>query len=206
MKSKSFDRKTELMEAALNEFSTKSYEAASLNHIIKNAGISKGTFYYHFQDKQALYLSLMQSAVEAKLEFLERKMHDYSHHEDLNFFESLKLQARFGVDFARDYPQHYLLGLMFLREKGNEIYDVTMNLLGGTSDMIYESLLDHAFDRGELRSGISIKFAKRILPYLLVRYDEIFDLGEENMNFDLILKDFDDLIDFIQFGLGNNKE
>ncbi len=44
LKEKSFERKTELLEAALDEFTSKSYEDASLNMIIKNAGISKGLF------------------------------------------------------------------------------------------------------------------------------------------------------------------
>jgi len=35
----------ELYEAALDEFSEKSYDEASLNSIIKTAGLNKGRFY-----------------------------------------------------------------------------------------------------------------------------------------------------------------
>lgn len=202
MKTNKVDHKGALLEAALDEFIEKSYDEASLNNIIKKAGTSKGTFYYHFQDKQALYLSLMQSAVDAKMEFLDRKLNNYSHNEDLNIFENLKLQARFGVEFAKDYPKYYLFGLMFLREKGKEIYDVTMNSLGDVTDNYYDNLLEKAINKGELRSGVSVQFAKKILPYLLVRYDEIFDLKEDTIDFDLILKQIDDLIDFMEYGLG----
>lgn len=68
MKEKSFEKKSELFEAALSEFSSKK-EDASLNNIIKNAGISKGIFYYHFKDKQELYIYLLKSSVEVKLAF-----------------------------------------------------------------------------------------------------------------------------------------
>ena len=205
MKIKSFDRKAELLEAALNEFIEKSYEEASLNNIIKNAGISKGTFYYHFQDKQALYLSLLQSTVDAKMEFLDRKLNDYSHNEDLSLFENLRLQARFGVEFAKVYPKYYLFGLMFLREKGKEIYDITMNSLGDISDNFYDNLLEKAINKGELRADASMQFIKKIIPYLLIRYDEIFDLKEDTIDFDLILKQIDDLIDFMEYGLGKRE-
>lgn len=205
MKIKSFDRKKELLEAALDEFIAKSYEEASLNNIIKNAGISKGTFYYHFQDKQALYLSLLQSAVDAKIEFMERKLENYSHNEDFDIFENLKLQARFGVEFAKDYPRYYLFSLMFLREKGKEIYNVAMDMLDDTSENYFENMLDKAMEKGEIRAGISVQFAKRIMTYLFYRYDEIFSIKAAALDFDLILRDVDNLIDFMQCGLGSDQ-
>lgn len=204
MKKKSFDRKEELLEAALEEFSAKSFEEASLNRIIKDAGISKGTFYYHFQDKQALYLSLIQAAVDAKLEFMSTRLRDYVHDDDLSIFESLKLQARFGIEFAKEYPRYYLLGLMFLKEKNNEIYQVAMDMLGETSDAYYDHLLEKAMERGDIREGISKDFVRRILAFLLYRFDELFDIKREDLDFDRILLDFDNLIGFIQSGLGTH--
>ena len=203
MKIKSFDRREELMEAALEEFTAKSYEEASLNSVIKRAGISKGTFYYHYQDKQALYLELIKNITAAKIEFMDRKLKDHVHDENRNIFENLKLQARIGVEFAREYPKHYLLGLMFLKERGNQIYATAMDMLGDTSENYYEDLLEKAAANGDFRDGISIRFIKKILPYLLFRYDEIFDIKSENYDMERIIDDFDCLIDFIRYGLGN---
>ena len=202
MKVKTFDRKRELLEAALNEFIEKSYEEASLNNIIKNAGISKGTFYYHFRDKEALYLSLLQDAVDAKLEFLERKLKNYIHDENLNVFENLKLQARFGVAFAKEHPNYYLLGLMLYREKGNKIYDTAMKMFDMTADSYYENLLEKAMEQGDFRDGVSIEFAKKIITHLLFRPDELFGLKREDIDFDRLVAGFVELIDFMQHGLG----
>ena len=41
-KERSFERRDELINAALIEFGDKGYENASLNNILKEAGISKG--------------------------------------------------------------------------------------------------------------------------------------------------------------------
>lgn len=205
MKVKSFDRKEELLEAALDEFLAKSYDGASLNNIIKNAGISKGTFYYHFNDKQALYLSLLQSLVDVKIEIVERKLKDYKHNEDLNIFENFKLQARFGAELAKEQPKYYLFGMMFLREKGNKIYEVAMDMLGDTSEKYFEEMLDKAIEKGELRAGVSVNFSKRILTYLFTRLSEIFDIKHEKLDYDLMLRNVDELIDFMQHGLGSEK-
>ncbi len=204
MKNKSFERKEELLKAAMEEFSSKSYEEASLNHIIKNAGISKGTFYYHFEDKQALYLYLIQSVADAKVEFMNKKMLDYNKEEgDRNFFENFRIAAKTGIEFVREYPKYYLFGMMYLKEKGNKIYDAAKKMLGNTTENFLEELLDHAIKNGDIREGISREFCLRILSWLWTRYDEIFDVKEEMMDFDLMLRDIDDFIDFMQYGLGN---
>lgn len=202
MKEKSFDRKQELLDAALTEFIEYSYGEASLNNIIKNAGISKGTFYYHFADKQALYLSLIQGTVDAKMEFLERRLKDYVHDDDMNIFETLKLQARFGIEFAIEKPKYYLLGMMFLKEKGNKIYDAVMAMLDNTTESYYDSLIEKAMSRGDLREGLSPAYIKRMLTYLLYHYDEIFDIKREELDFDQMIANFNQLIDFIWHGLG----
>jgi len=205
IKIKSFDRKEELLSAAWDEFIIKSYEDASLNNIIKNAGISKGTFYYHFKDKQALYLSLLQSTVDAKIEFVGRRLKDYIHNEDLNIFENLKLQARFGIEFAKEYPKYYLFGLMFLREKGNEIYKTAMGMLDDTTENYYEEMMEKAFEKSDIRNGVSMQFAKKIMIYLLYRYDEIFNIKAEDLDFDRMLRDLDTLVDFMQYGLASDR-
>ena len=47
------------MKAAIGRFSNFGYAAASVDEICKDAGVSKGTFYHHFESKQALFLALL---------------------------------------------------------------------------------------------------------------------------------------------------
>ena len=53
-----------LLEAAIDEFSKKKFEEASLNDILKNSGISKGSLYHHFGGKFGLYLAMMDIIVK----------------------------------------------------------------------------------------------------------------------------------------------
>jgi len=48
-----------LFQAALDEFSLKNFEEASLNDIIKNANYNKGSLYYRFKTKTDLYHALI---------------------------------------------------------------------------------------------------------------------------------------------------
>lgn len=48
-----------LLEETLSDFSQKPFPFASLNEIVKRADFNKGSFYYRFEDKEALYLALI---------------------------------------------------------------------------------------------------------------------------------------------------
>lgn len=48
-----------LFSATLDEFSSKSYELASTNEIIKNSDYNKGSFYYRFKTKDDIYFALI---------------------------------------------------------------------------------------------------------------------------------------------------
>lgn len=57
-------RQQAILRAALDEFSTHGFAEASLNRIIAAAGISKGSMYYYFDDKEDLYGHLLRVQVE----------------------------------------------------------------------------------------------------------------------------------------------
>ena len=54
------ERKEAILRAAAHEFAEKGYERASLNRMIKEAGLSKGTFYYYFEDKADLFVTVLR--------------------------------------------------------------------------------------------------------------------------------------------------
>jgi AcrR family transcriptional regulator len=53
-----------ILEAATEEFIAKGYEGASLNRILLAAGLSKGSFYYYFDDKADLAAAVMAQLVD----------------------------------------------------------------------------------------------------------------------------------------------
>lgn len=205
MKEKSFERKAELFEAALDEFITKNFEDASLNHILKNAGISKGTFYYHFQDKQALYLFILESSAKTKWEFVSNKTKEYTEdYEEKDIFEKFKLQARIGVEFAMTFPKYYQLSKMFMKEKGNKIYEVAKDILGSSTEKLLEEMIKEAIKNRDFKEEFSKDFLVRTISYLFVHFDEIF-YKEEDFELQRMIKNLDHYVDFMRGGLGRSE-
>jgi AcrR family transcriptional regulator len=55
--------KDRILSAALEEFATRGYEAASTNAIAAKAGVAKGLVFHHFGSKEALLLALFEREV-----------------------------------------------------------------------------------------------------------------------------------------------
>jgi AcrR family transcriptional regulator len=61
MQHRSEETQAQIIKSAIKLFSAHGYTAASVDMICKDAGISKGAFYHHFESKQALFLALLDS-------------------------------------------------------------------------------------------------------------------------------------------------
>ena len=202
MNNKSFKRKNELLEAALNEFTCKNYEDASLNTIIKNADISKGTFYYHFQNKEDLYLYLLETAVKTKWEFINNHMKENQQNFYVkDIFDEFKLQAQMGMEFAVGFPQYHKLSIMFAREKGNKIFEDAKKILKFDTESILKKMVKKGKERWDFKESFSEDFLVKILTHLFMNFDEIFDL-EEDLQLEKLVENLDNYIKFIKYGIG----
>jgi AcrR family transcriptional regulator len=61
-----------ILTVAGREFARAGYEGASLNRIIVEAGLSKGVFYYYFDDKADLAATVLERTIEHAVGPLER--------------------------------------------------------------------------------------------------------------------------------------
>lgn len=61
------ERQEAILAAAAEEFAERGYAGASLNRVIEAAGISKGSLYYYFDDKEDLFATVVEVAVERTL-------------------------------------------------------------------------------------------------------------------------------------------
>ncbi len=67
-----------ILETAARHFSLRGYEAASLEEIASEVGVTKPAIYYHFKGKSALYESVLLSRLEELAESLRGRVADKS--------------------------------------------------------------------------------------------------------------------------------
>lgn len=163
-----------LFAAAIDEFATQGYEAASLNAILVTAGMSKGQFYYHFDGKEGLYFALIDALIARKTAFLRQVMRPEEMAGD--FFAVLAAQIRHGLRFAREYPDINRFSESFIRERGNPIYKRAMGRYNFEADAGLNALIEAAHRRGEFRDDLPLPFIKKAIGFLFTHVVELAGL------------------------------
>jgi AcrR family transcriptional regulator len=200
---KIFDKCEALYATALREFAEKSFEAASLNRIISTAGVSKGSFYYHFANKEDLFFYLIDMAVQKRLDTVSVEMARIADvDKGFDVFALLKQQAKVGVVFAQKHPELVQFAVRVARERG-PIAEKLMTRLGGRTVEILRPLIDEAVTKAQIRSDLGNSFVTVMLSHLLLNFDLLF-VGP-NSNPAEIEVELDRYFEFIQYGLAGSR-
>jgi len=65
------ERPKEILEAAFAEFSRNGYAATTLDQIAERAGVTKGTIYVYFENKEHLFISMVHDCTKAAFDTVE---------------------------------------------------------------------------------------------------------------------------------------
>lgn len=193
-------RYPQLLEAAIDEFSMKKFEDASLNDILKAAQMSKGSLYHHFGDKFGLYLCMVDIIVQKKISFFSQYLQQKQHMGD--FFGTLRQLFRATMDF------------MFVDERMHHLYNRVMELDNGQRTRIMQffpydfsqgfgPLISAARQAGQLDGRYGVDFMAKMLEILLMNVDKFLSAGESPEEVIVLA---DQIIDFMQHGIGAKEE
>jgi len=189
------DRSQALFEAALTEFAGHSYKEASLNEILKTAGMNKGSFYYRFRDKMELYLSLLYRVGMEKLHLFEEA--DLARVSS-GFFDEFRNMALLGLKLAQKDVRYLAFSRRILEEEPAVRETITASF-GNLSDVVFADMVDRAKVSGEFRSDLPTDTAVFVIQTLVNRMDSLIPLDWDDEN---VLQAIDKLLDVIRYGVG----
>lgn len=204
MKEINLTRKDKLINAAIDEFIENSFDEASLNNILKKAEISKGSFYYHFKNKQELYLYIFDQAVKDKITYFNKILNemviDYSKE---NVFKIFKLLGKVSLKFAAEYPNYYKLTMRIFEEKNEDIRALVLQKSKNNDNFqMVDTLIENAINNNELRGDFSPEFTTKVLKHLLTNFPTIVLDNTYEFDLEKVLVLYDNYLDFIENGLG----
>ena len=104
------NKREKLLKAFLLEFSTKSFEDASLSAVVKKLGIAKGSVYQYFEDKMDLFFYLKQHCEQVKQSYAKHiKRENYE-----DFWQFLRALYQEGIkyDMERPLESNFLFALV----------------------------------------------------------------------------------------------
>jgi len=160
-------KQEKIMGAALKEFGEKGYQGASINVMVKHLGISKGSIYQYFKDKEALFLYVFASSMDMVKQNL-RAIRDQSMDQPLSV--RLKLTLGEGVHFIENHPDVYKLYVTLQNDWSMPMRNELLQALRTYSLDYIGSFLENACDRGELRQHTDIAKAGFVIDAIMDRF------------------------------------
>ncbi len=126
----SHEKQQKIIDASKKEFSNNLYQDVSLNQIIKNSNISRGSFYMYFTDKEDLYFYLLNE-YKANFEKVIIKTLNDNNGEIFSTFESLftllsnNIIKNNNSNFIKKVflNMNYLIANELLRKKPNKMLE-----------------------------------------------------------------------------------
>jgi AcrR family transcriptional regulator len=106
-------RRRQLLEAALEVFTSRGYHAAAMDEIADRAGVSKPVLYQHFPGKLELYLALLDESVATLTESVGAALRSTTDNRD-------RVNATFSAYFDYVAAQGEMFKLVFESDLSNE--------------------------------------------------------------------------------------
>ena len=174
------EKQSRIMNASISEFAEKDYETASMNTVVIQAGISKGSLFNYFKTKSVLYDHIYKLALREVKAYL-RQVRDET--VDYSFNERLSKVVDSGVQFIGEHPRlaRIYFRLVYSGDSPNRKNIVTE--LQSMSEDYLGNIIQDAMDRNELDPNLnkiqSVFFLDAVLNRFLNEYHEAIEMGNQ---------------------------
>jgi AcrR family transcriptional regulator len=189
------EKRKRIEEASIEEFSSNPYEVASINQIVKNAEIAKGSFYQYFENKEDLYKYLVGICEAEKESYINVALKRARY---MTVFEKIrelyKSMMRFSEEngkYAAVLDHIYKIDDLELR---NEILE--SSILDKSN--VFSTLIELGIEERELNSGIDVELVSSFLYSINVFLKDYKE--SKGVLFDYESK-IDELVDILECGI-----
>jgi AcrR family transcriptional regulator len=148
-----------ISNAAINEFAEFGFEASSINRIVANSGISKGSFYQYFEDKMDVFKYLLDVLKNEKMVYFKGK-HPPS--ANMDTFEYFRWMVKTGMEFNSAYPRMTQAATRVLLTEGL-YYGKNFTEYHKLTTDTFSMMIKQAMKKGEVDPSVDVELAVMIM-------------------------------------------
>ncbi len=160
-------KQNRIISAALTEFANHGYDGASINNIVQKIGISKGSIFTYFSDKESLFLYVFEYCLELVKGYLTQVMEETK---DDDFFTQIEKSLLAGVKFIKQNPRVFKIYLRVHFEHGPKSRRAAIKSIRHYSIKYLTGLMETAKKRGQLPGTLDVPKTAFILDAVLERF------------------------------------
>lgn len=177
-------KRARILLAAVDEFAERRFSEASINSIIKAAGIPRGSFYQYFSDKEDLYLYMLGEIGKEKMKVV---MEVGMLEPEASFFDVYEHMFKVGLLWAERHPKYSRIGLMMRLDDSSFIAKLKAVADDGLRQL--EAMVDRDKARGLIAEDVDSRLVVSLL-YNSISQDvqELFEKGNMSELMDRVKK------------------
>jgi len=163
----SSSKQKRIIDASINEFSGNGYGSASMNKVVKSAGISKGSLFNYFNNKSSLFLFVYDLALINVKDYL-RVVRDETQAQP--FFTRLEKIMQAGIDFITLHPRLARIYFRILYTSDSPHNRDILNELRKLSGAYLLEIVQEGISNGDLNANLKIERAVFMIDSVLNRF------------------------------------
>jgi AcrR family transcriptional regulator len=171
------DKQQRIFRAAVKEFSRSHYSEASINQIIKNAGIPRGSFYQYFEGKEDIFIYVLEEISREKLEVFAQAIEKAK---EKGFFASVSAVMPAIIAWVEQRAEYNMIGLRMVEEDSKIARDWFEQMRGsaGAIQMMVENDQKNGWIREDVTPELVTELASSIAFPLVRLYYQSEDKSE----------------------------
>ena len=153
------EKRETIFNAAVEEFAQFGLENASTNRIVANSGISKGSFYQYFEDKQDVFMYLLSVIEHKELEYFKDK---HPPRNNMDTFQYFRWMVKTGMEFGLAHPHMIQAAWRVLLGEGF-YYGKNLAEYRQKTKQALTSMIQQAIERSEVDPSVDVELAVMIM-------------------------------------------
>ena len=153
------EKRQTIMNAAIEEFAEYGLENASTNRIVKNSGIAKGSFYQYFEDKQDVFMHLLDVVEQEEIEFFKDR---HPPTNNMDTFQYFRWMVKAGMEFGLAHPRVIQAAWRVLLGEGF-YYGKNLASYRQRTTQALTTMITQAMERGEVDPSVDLELAVMVM-------------------------------------------
>jgi len=147
------EKRKRILDSAIKVFAKTGYSDARIQDVAEEAGVSHGTVYIYFKNKDALFMSIFQEILGELIQYISSEIQKEKNAED-----KIRRIISMQLDIIEENPDLTKLILIEFPRSGNFLNDSNTNVLSRYIDLISD-VLKQGIDEGifsiEMRTEVT---------------------------------------------------
>ncbi len=186
------DRQNTIMDSIASVFAESGYYGASIPDICSKAGISVGALYKYFDNKEAIFIAVLQRMADLLIDEFYGKI-QFNRNSILESIEEILEYMTFTPLFQQ-YRQYFILYLEIGSYSMNEFAQSITGRFESIGREFYYNMVEHFKNSGQLKKEINSNYAAYLIDsymtlyaytliskHHLMRFDSFFNKNAETL-------------------------